>query len=279
VANVTQSSPLIVNDKIIVADSSGRVSAVDFDGNLIWQHDIAGDAPLSPPGINGVQARRRGEAARPGTAACDRTAIFQPIFDQSLIAVIDLKTGRRRWSFEAKGWIWGEPTVTAERVFFGSQDEHLYCLDKRRKTLVWSFPTKSPIASGVACHDGSVFVGACDGRFYRVNSETGKEIWSFHIPERKGVRTDIYSAPLCTEDAVCFGSFDGYLYYLRINNGELKWRIQAVEGSEIDGSPLTDGRRIVLAIRRSAKLQGQNAVIAIGDDESRKGDFEKEGHR
>ena len=87
--------------------------------------------------------------------------------------------------------------------------------------------------------------------------------------------TAIYSAPLCTEDAVYFGSFDGHLYCLKIDNGELKWRIQPVEGSEITGSPLTDGRRIVVPIRRSSKKQGQDAIVSLGEDESGKGDTKK----
>jgi outer membrane protein assembly factor BamB len=275
VADATESSPLIVKDRIIVADYGGKVSAVDFDGNLIWQHDIAADAPPSPPGFNADRARTTGAAARPRTAACDETAIFQPIFDQSRIAVIDLKAGRRRWSFQAKGWIFGEPTVTDDKVFFGSQDDHLYCLDKRRKTLLWSFPTKSRIEAGVAYRDGSVFFGSCDGRFYRVNAETGKEVWSHLTPRSEGASTAIYSAPLCTEEAVYFGSFDGHLYCLKIDDGDMKWRIKPVKGSEITGSPLTDGRRIVLAIRRSSKEQGQDAIVTVGEDESRKGDIEK----
>ena len=278
VGNATESSPLIVKDRIIVAGSSGRVSAVDFDGNLIWQYDVVADAEASPPDINGVHAKRRGEAARPGTAASDGTSIFQPIFDQSRIAVIDLKAGRRRWSFQAKGWIWAEPTVTEDKVFFGSQDQHVYCLDKRRKTLLWSFPTKSRIEAGVAYRDGSVFFGSCDGRFYRVHVETGQAVWSYQTPVTNGARTDIYSAPLCTEDAVYFGSFDGHLYCLRIDNGELKWRIQAVKGSEIDGSPLTDGQRIVVAVRRSSEKQGENAIVAIGNDGGLERGVDKRGH-
>ena len=266
-ANATESSPLIVNDRIIVADYSGKVSALDFDGKVLWQHDVAADAPPSPPGFDANRARMAGTAARPGTAASDGTAIFQPIFDQSRIAVIDLKAGRRRWSFQAKGWIWGEPTVTEDKVFFGSQDDRLYCLDKRRKTLFWTFPTRSRIEAGVAYRDGSVFFGSCDGRFYRVNAETGKEVWSYETPRSEGVITAIYSSPVCTEDAVYFGSFNGYLYCLKLANGELKWRIRPVEGSEITGSPLTDGRRIFVSMRRNSKQQGRDAIVAIGEEE------------
>ena len=269
VGNATESSPLIVKDRIIVADYNGKVSAVDFDGLLIWQHDISEDAPRSPPGFDGERARITGTAARPRTAASDETSIYLPIFDQSRIAVIDLKAGRRRWSFQAKGWIYGEPTVTDDRVFFGSQDNHLYCLDKKRKTLQWTFPTKSRIESGVAYQNGSVFVGSCDGRFYRVNADSGKEVWSYQTPHAQGASTAIYSAPLCTEDAVYVGSFDGHLYCLKIDDGQLKWRIQPVEGSEVTSSPVTDGRRIVLTVRRSSEKQGQNAVVVVGEAQTR----------
>jgi len=136
--------------------------------------------------------------------------------------------------------------------------------------MLWSFPTKSRIEAGPAYRQGSVFFGSCDGRFYRVNAETGKEVWSYQTPKSQGASTAIYSAPLCTEDAVYFGSFDGHLYCLRIDNGQLKWRIQPVKGSEITGSPLTDGRRIVLAIRRNLEKQGQDAIVVIGEEE-RKG--------
>ena len=266
VGNATESSPLVLGDRIIVADSSGKVSAVDFDGQLIWQHDILADQPPSPVGFEADRATN--SAARPRTAASDGTSIFQPIFDQSRIAVIDFKAGRRRWSFQAAGWIWGAPTVAEDRVFFGSQDKNVYCLDKRRKTPLWSFATKARIEAGVAYRDGSVYIGSCDGRFYRVNAETGKEVWSYQTPISQGANPAIYSAPLCTENAVYFGSFDGHLYCLKIDSGELKWRLKPVAGAEITGGPQTDGRRIVVAVRRNFEKQGQNAIIAIAEDQS-----------
>jgi len=255
--NATESSPLIIKDRIIVGDSSGTISAVDFDGRVIWQHDVLEDQRERP---------RRARRSRPRTAASDGMVIFQPIFDQSRIVAIDLKAGRRRWSFQAKGWIYGEPTVTDDRVFFGTHDNRLYCLYKTRKTLLWSFPTKSRIEAGVAFRDGSIFCGSCDGRFYRVNAETGKQIWSYQTSDSNGASPAIYSAPLCTENAVYFGSYDGHLYCLQIDDGALKWRFKPVEGAEITGSPLTDGHRIVLPIRRRSKEQGENAIVVIGED-------------
>ncbi|MGC8639943.1 MAG: PQQ-binding-like beta-propeller repeat protein [Isosphaeraceae bacterium] len=271
VGSAIESSPLIESDRIVVADYDGKVTAVDFDGKLIWQHDIAADAPPSPPGFDGDRARITGTAARPRTAASDGTAVFLPIFDQSRLAVIDLKRGGRRWSFQAKGWIYGEPTLSDDSVFFGSQDNHLYCLDRRRKTFRWSFPTKSRIEAGAAYRDGSVYFGSCDGRFYRVDARTGKEVWSFRAPDVPGdVVRAIYSAPLCTEDAVYFGSFDGFLYCLKIADGAMKWRIEPVKGAEISSALVTDGRQIVVAVRQRKKGEGQDAIVAIGELEHRR---------
>jgi outer membrane protein assembly factor BamB len=153
------------------------------------------------------RARTTGSAARPRTAASDGTSIFLPIFDQSQIVVIDLKAGRRRWSFQAKGWIYGEPTVTDDRVF---------------------------------------------------------------LPQSKVTSTAIYSAPLCTDAAVYFGSFDGHLYCLKTDGGQLKWRIQPEEGSEITNSPLTDGRRIVVAVRPGSQKVGRDAVVVIAEEQGKR---------
>ena len=101
-------------------------------------------------------------------------------------------------------------------------------------------PDDIAIEAGVGYQNGSVFCASCDGSVYRVNAETGKEVWTYRTP-RSEANPAIYSAPVCTDDAVYFGSFDGYLYCLKIDDGKLKWRIKAVEG------PRSPARRFPMA--------------------------------
>lgn len=263
--DATESTPLLVKDRIIVADYSGKVSAIDLQGKLLWEHDIAADTPPSPPGFDREKAVMSGKAARPRTPSSDGITVFQPIFDQSRVVAIDFATGKRRWSFQAKGWIYGEPVVSADHVFIGSQDDHFYCLDKKTGAVVWKFKTKSRIEAAGAFHDGSVYFGSCDGRFYRVDARTGKEVWNYQTPPEKGTHPAIYSAPICTEDAVYFGSFDGHLYGLKVADGTLKWRIKTADGSEIFSTPLTDGREFVLTTRRNFEKKGRNAIVVVGE--------------
>jgi eukaryotic-like serine/threonine-protein kinase len=119
------------------------------------------------------------------------------------------------------------------------------------------------IEAGVAYQNGSVFCASCDGSVYRVNADTGKEIWSYRTP-KSDANPAIYSAPVCTEDAVYFGSFDGYVYCLNIDDGKLKWRFRPIEGAEITGTLQTDGRRIALPIRKSiGNNRGENGIVII----------------
>jgi eukaryotic-like serine/threonine-protein kinase len=257
--SATESSPLIVNDRIIVGDNGGSITAVSFDGKVIWRYDVVDDkgGEQDSAALNGL------DRARPRTAACDGPIVYQPIFDQKRIIAIDLKAGRRRWAFETKGWVYGVPAVSDDNVYFGSQDKNLYCLNKTRKTLLWTFPTTSRIEAGVAYQNGSVFCASCDGSVYRVNADTGKEIWTYRTP-KSAASPAIYSAPVCTEDAVYFGSFDGYLYCLNIDVGKLEWRFRPVEGSQITGTPQTDGRRIALAIRKARDNgRGEDGIVIV----------------
>jgi outer membrane protein assembly factor BamB len=98
-----------------------------------------------------------------------------------------------------------------------------------------------------------------------VDAQTGKEIWSYKTPASEASRA-IYSAPVCTDDAVYFGSFDSYVYCLNIHTGQLRWRFCPVAGAEITGSPQTDGRRLALPIRRNMRKNGgENGLVIIGD--------------
>lgn len=271
-------SPLVVGDRVIVADESGWVYAIGPDGRRIWEHDTMDDEESRRERdfvmrIRADLKRGRG-AANPRPPVSDGTTVILPRFDKShRVLAIDVNKGFRRWTFQAAGMLYGKPTLADDKVFFGcyegddAKTGRFYCLNKRRKVL-WEFPTAARIDAGSAYRDGSIFFGSSGGRFYRVNAETGKEIWSYQIADVHGTNAAIYCTPLCTEDAVYFNSFDGHLYCLKIASGELKWRFEPVAGSEVDLSLETDGQRIVVGVRRNSETKkGEDAIVVIGEDE------------
>jgi outer membrane protein assembly factor BamB len=92
---------------------------------------------------------------------------------------LDLADRRERWSFKAKAsplqlfpyrrdrWaIFSSPTIAPGKVFFGSSDGSLYCLDLRTRELLWSRDFGVPVLSTPLVTGNALFVAAYDGRVY-----------------------------------------------------------------------------------------------------------------
>lgn len=261
-----ESAPLVVGGRIMAAGYDGSIHAVNLDGTLAWTHDLMGDVPPDPPGFDRKRAVIGANAARPKTMAGDGATVFAPIFDQSRLVAVDAATGKRRWSFQARGWIYGEPAVAGGDVFIGSQDGSLYCLDKATGRPRWSHKTGGRIEAGAAVRDGAVYVGSCDGFLSKLDVATGRLLWKFETPPgADGRHFAIYSAPVVDADAACFGSFDGTLYAVDVADGTLRWKLRPVEEAEVTSSPAADGRVVVLGVRHDRDKQaGAHALVGIG---------------
>ena len=114
-----------------------------------------------------------------------------------------------------------------------------------------------------------MYFASCDGRLYRVGAKTGEQDWTFQTPRVEGASTAVYASPLVSDDVVYFGSFDGHLYALKAKTGDLVWKFMPVEGSEVDTTPCTDGRRLFLGVRAGRNRGGFEAFVAIGEGAGR----------
>jgi len=88
---------------------------------------------------------------------------------------IDVAKGEVRWTFFAEGPVRFAPTVCESKVYFGSDDGHVYCLGCKDGSLVWKYrpgPTAEkiignermislwPVRTGVLVDDGIVYFAA-----------------------------------------------------------------------------------------------------------------------
>ena len=130
------------------------------------------------------------------------------------------------WSFETAGEVVSSPAVADGKVFVGSCDDKIYCLDENTGRLLWSFETAGEVASSPAVVDGKVFVGSCDidrpydNKIYCLDENTGELIWSFETGD------DVHSSPAVTNGKVFVGSHDSNIYCLDENTGELIWSFE-----------------------------------------------------
>ena len=103
------------------------------------------------------------------------------------------------------------PAVSSDgiRVYFGSDDNSLYCLDAATGALVWSTPMGDKVRSSPALSsDGLlVYVGSMDGSLYSFSTTAGSQVWSYVTGG------DVQSSPVITSDNYIYIiSTDGVLH-------------------------------------------------------------------
>jgi outer membrane protein assembly factor BamB len=62
------------------------------------------------------------------------------------------------------------PTIAGDKVFFGSADGRVYCLDLRSGKMLWSFTIGVSVMSTPLVTGNAVYFAAYDGRLYALTS-------------------------------------------------------------------------------------------------------------
>jgi len=110
------------------------------------------------------------------------------------------------WSYKTGVYVYSSPTVADGKVFIGSGDHNIYCLDEDTGKLIWSYKTGDYVRSSPAVADGKVLVGSEDAKIYCLDEDTGKLIWSYETGSY------VYSSPVVADGKVLVGSNDAKIY-------------------------------------------------------------------
>ncbi len=113
------------------------------------------------------------------------------------IHAIDAASGKPRWTFFTQGPVRFAPTIDQGRLYAGSDDGHVYCLDAEDGSLIWKYragPTGEkvlgngrmislwPVRTSVLVDGGVVFFAAgvfpYEGLYIcALNADDGSEVW------------------------------------------------------------------------------------------------------
>ena len=139
-------------------------------------------------------------------------------------------TNYTKWIFSTNGSVESSPTIVDDKVYVGSYDGKIYCLNASTGNELWNFDTVSNVSSSAAIVDNKVYVGAYNGKIYCLNaSEKGSKIWEFPTGGY------VHSSPAVFDDKVYIGSSDGKLYCLNASLGNESWN--HTTGGEVGSSP------------------------------------------
>ena len=217
----TETSPLIVGNRVYVGDSRGSVYCLrDSDGGTVWTF--------------------RADGAVKGAIAYDRGRLFFGAYDGRLYA-IRASDGKLVWRAESnRDWLgnhgrfYSTPSVAYSRIYVGSTDGHVYSFGEQSGKLRWSYKTGGFVYGSPAVWHGRVFVGSYDHTFYALDAATGAILWKFHA-----------NGPISGSATVV----DGIVYFATLKRRT--YGFDALTGKQVwtfpDGAftpVVTDGRRI-----------------------------------
>jgi outer membrane protein assembly factor BamB len=215
-----RSSPVVVDDHVLIGSYDGTLYCLSLEGSLIWQ--VTTDGP-----VHATPAVRDGVAY---IAGCDET-----------LRAIRLSDGAQVFTMSSGAYTGASPALAGSRAFYGTFENEVLGVDLAARRILWRYrnPDRSfPFYSSPAVDGNRVFVGGRDRLLHAIDAGTGKAIWTF------ATRARIDSSPAVGGDRVYVGSGDGRLYVLDAQDGTLQWEFEA--GAPISASPAIAQGRIVI---------------------------------
>jgi outer membrane protein assembly factor BamB len=215
-----KSSPVVVEDRILIGSYDGHLYCLSLEGKLLWKVQTQGPVHATPAVHEGVAY----------IAGCDE-----------ILRAIRIADGRELFKMSSGAYTGASPAIVGSRAFYGTYESEVLAVDLAARKFIWRYrhPERNfPFLSSAAVADGRVFVGGRDKMVHALAAATGKAIWTFTTQAR------IDSSPAVAGGVVWVGSNDGRLYALDATSGKSLWEFEA--GAPLSASPAIAGGRLVI---------------------------------
>jgi quinohemoprotein ethanol dehydrogenase len=234
--------------KIRIAGISAAVAAGVVA--LVWLSNQSIGQPAAAPGANVDGAKIANADADPGEwLSHGRTYSEQRFSPLDKINTTNVKNLGVAWeyrTYSVRG-LEATPIVSDGVMFITLPWSKVIALDAKSGKELWQYDPKVPGATGrFACCDvvnrgvalwkGAVYVGTLDGRLIKLDSKTGKMLWTVDTVENHAHTYTITGAPRVFDGLVVIGNggaeYDsrGYISAFDANTGKKVWRFHVVPG-------------------------------------------------
>ncbi len=245
----TDRAPIVSREMVHFGTDAGKLYAVDrTSGDRYWTLTLPGPLTASP------------------TQFEDRLYVGY----EGGLAVCVAETGEVIWSYDTDGSVVGCPAVTDDRewsgprVYAGTDEEAVFCLEAGDGEEVWRVPTDGVLAGGPTVAEGRVYVADDAGTLLSLDTDTGQSWFTYKtdggfsssVTVRSGENLavdEVTTAEEVTEGTTFIGANDGYVHVTDTTFGRRKVRgwLFSKKGVALDGeihaSPVVVGNVVCLA--------------------------------
>jgi hypothetical protein len=79
---------------------------------------------------------------------------------------LDARTSVKIWEYTTGSLVLSSPAVTDGKVYVGSEDHKMYCLNAVTGVKIWEYTTGDAVRSSPAVVNGKVYIGSYQGKVY-----------------------------------------------------------------------------------------------------------------
>jgi outer membrane protein assembly factor BamB len=177
----------------MVVTTAGDVLAFRAtDGMLVWRRNVGTTAHAKP------------------TLA--RDSVYLPGADSRVIA-LRVDTGAPSWERRLGGAA-NDILVSGDRLFVGSQDKYMYCLNAEDGIVEWRWRTGGPVIGVPVVDERTTFFVSLDNVLRALNRSSGVQRWKIPLPLRPA------TGPLHAADALVVSGPAPMLRAYRVADGK-----------------------------------------------------------
>jgi outer membrane protein assembly factor BamB len=152
-------APLAYGDRIYAPSASGRLYALDLNGEEIWRFEDAQGPFWAQPLLD-----------------LERKALYLSSMDHHLYS-ISAETGQLLWKTNLDGSLVGTPVLNNGVLYIGGFASTMSAIDANTGSILWSTSVSNWVWSGPALHEGRLYFGDLAGVFYCLDTVTGEIVW------------------------------------------------------------------------------------------------------
>ena len=222
------SSPLVVDDAVVVVDRDGTIHSVALETGLEqWAVELGAETAGTP------------------VADASRVVVGD---DAGRLTALRLTDGTSVWTADLDGAISGSPAWVGERIIAASGSGTAYGVDAATGAVAWSTPLGAGITKSIAMTADIAYLGVSGGDLVALDVDNGAIRWRAAVAESGEIGTPavvgslVYAATGIDADDPTAKAMTA----IDVATGAIRWRYASPEQVQVYTAAVVDGRAFIV---------------------------------